>query len=195
MVNPSSPFTWASGLKSPIYCDNRMTLSYPQIRGDIVDGFCKLAADMQPFDVVAGVATAGIPHGALLADRLQLPFIYVRSKPKGHGRRNQIEGRCKPGQRVLVVEDLLSTGKSSLSAIDALMAEQLQIAGLIAIFTYELRVAQQAFSQVKYPVKTLTNFESLLSVAVAEGLVKEADLASLADWRNDPLSWSDQQKK
>ena len=145
-LSPQAPFTWASGLKSPIYCDNRITLSYPDIRTSIIKAFQEKAKNFQDFDTVAGVATAGIPHGALLAQALNLPFIYVRSKAKGHGRQNQIEGKISGNEKVLVIEDLISTGGSCLQAVDALQQEGCQVVGVLAIFTYGFQKAVDAFA-------------------------------------------------
>ncbi|MEO0732938.1 MAG: orotate phosphoribosyltransferase [Bacteroidota bacterium] len=194
-LQPQSPFTWSSGLRSPIYCDNRVLLSYPAIRKEIVSGLVGTAANFGELDGIAGVATAGIPHGALLADRLDLPFVYIRSKAKEHGRRNQIEGRVEPGKRYLVVEDLISTGGSSLKAIDALRAAGADIAGAVAIFSYEFPAATRAFSQADVPLATLSGYPSLLDEAVASGDISQADAEALATWREDPRAWSEAYEK
>ena len=188
---PRDPFTWASGLRSPIYCDNRVLLSYPAIRSEVVDALVELAGDFGPLDGIAGVATAGIPHGALLADRLGLPFLYIRSKAKEHGRQNQIEGRLENGKRYLVVEDLISTGGSSLKAIDALRAAGGAVAGAVAIFTYEFPAAARSFEQAEVPLATLSGYAALLEAAVSREYVPAEAAATLADWRQDPRAWSE----
>ena len=190
-LQPQNPFTWASGLRSPIYCDNRVLLSYPAIRTEVVDGLAELAAGFDDVYGVAGVATAGIPHGALLAERLGLPFVYIRSKAKEHGRQNQIEGRVEPGKRYLVVEDLISTGGSSLKAIDALRAAGGEIAGAVAIFTYAFPAAARAFEQADVPLQTISDYPTLLGEAVATGAITDADATALGNWREDPRAWSE----
>ena len=190
-LSPADPFTWASGLRSPIYCDNRVLLSFPKIRTEVIDGFVELAGGFDDVHGIAGVATAGIPHGALLADRLGLPFIYIRSKAKEHGRQNQIEGRIETGKRYLVVEDLISTGGSSLKAIDALKAAGGQVAGAIAIFTYAFPAAAHAFEQAEVPLKTLSDYPTLLTEAVATNAITETQAAALTSWREDPRAWSE----
>ena len=188
---PRRPFTWASGLRSPIYCDNRVLLSYPAIRNEVIAGFEAAASGFTQVDGVAGVATAGIPHGALLADRLGLPFVYIRSKAKAHGRQNQIEGRVEAGKRYLVVEDLISTGGSSLKAIDALRAAGGRIAGAVAIFSYEFPAAARAFAQADVQLATLSGYDSLLEAAAADDRITAEEAATLADWRQDPRAWSE----
>ena len=188
---PLKPFTWASGLRSPIYCDNRVLLSYPALRAEVIDALQRVAADFGPLDGVAGVATAGIPHGALLADRLGLPLVYVRSQAKAHGRQNQIEGRLEAGKRYLVVEDLISTGGSSLKAIDALRAAGGQVAGAVAIFTYGFPAAARAFRQADVPLATLSDYATLLDAAVTSDYVSADEAATLATWREDPRAWSE----
>lgn len=190
-LQPANPFTWASGLRSPIYCDNRVLLSYPAIRREVIAGLEALAADFDAIDGIAGVATAGIPHGALLADRLGLPFVYIRSRAKAHGRQNQIEGRVEPGKRYLVVEDLISTGGSSLKAVDALRAAGGKIAGAVAIFSYEFPAALRAFTQANVPLRTISGYETLLQQAEAMGSISAAEKEALAAWRNDPRAWSE----
>jgi len=190
-LQPQKPFTWASGLRSPIYCDNRVLLSYPAIRTEVIDGLVELAAGFDKVDGVAGVATAGIPHGALLADRLGLPFVYIRSKAKEHGRQNQIEGRVEPGSRYLVVEDLISTGGSCLKAIDALRAASGDIAGAVAIFSYEFPAALRAFDQAEVPLKTISGYSTLLEQAAATGTISGEDAKALSTWREDPRAWSE----
>lgn len=191
-LSPQTPFTWASGLKSPIYCDNRTLLSYPAIRDSVVEGLVEKSRLFPPFDVVAGVATAGIPHGALLADRLKLPFVYVRAKAKDHGRQNLIEGELKAGQRVLVIEDLISTGGSSLQAVDALREESSIVVGVLAIFSYEFESAKSAFQQANCPLETLSNYSTMTQVALESAYVGPEDQETLRQWRQDPKQWSAQ---
>ncbi|MEM6770001.1 MAG: orotate phosphoribosyltransferase [Bacteroidota bacterium] len=190
-LQPVTPFTWASGMRSPIYCDNRVLLSYPDIRNDVIAGLETLAQNFSDVEGIAGVATAGIPHGALLADRLGLPFVYIRSKAKEHGRQNQIEGRVAPGKRYLVVEDLISTGGSSLKAIDALRVAGGEIAGAVAIFSYEFPAAGRAFEQANVELQTISGYGTLLQEAAATGAISAEEAATLAEWRNDPRAWSE----
>lgn len=190
-LQPRDPFTWASGLRSPIYCDNRVLLSYPAIRSEVIEALCGDAGAIGRVDGVAGVATAGIPHGALLADCLDLPFIYVRSSAKEHGRRNQIEGRLEPGHRYLVVEDLISTGGSCLKAVEALRIAEAEVAGAVAIFTYQFPSAERAFERAEVPLRTLSHYSVLLEEAQATGAVTAREAAALADWRQDPRAWSE----
>ncbi|MBR4155910.1 MAG: orotate phosphoribosyltransferase [Bacteroidales bacterium] len=191
-LNPANPFTWASGLKSPIYCDNRVTLSYPQVRTFIREGFVKMCLDKfgKP-DVIAGVATGGIPQGALVAQELGLPFVYVRSEKKSHGMNNQIEGVINSGQSVVIIEDLVSTGKSSLNAVEALREKGAIIKGMLAIFTYGMDVATENFKNNKCELFTLTNYNALIQKAAEENYIRENDLASLLEWKNNPQAWSD----
>lgn len=189
-LRPRNPFTWASGLRSPIYCDNRVLLSYPAIRSEVIDGLAELAAGFDDVYGIAGVATAGIPHGALLADRLGLPFVYIRSQAKAHGRQNQIEGRVEPGNRYLVVEDLISTGGSSLKAIDALRGAGGDIVGAVAIFSYGFPAAARAFEQADVRLATLSSYPTLLDEAVAAAAITDEQAATLASWRQDPRAWS-----
>ncbi len=188
-LSPQNPFTWASGIKSPIYCDNRLTLSYPDVRKEIVTAFVELTSSFD-FEVIAGVATAGIPHGALLAYELNQPFIYVRSKAKEHGRKNQIEGKLEANQKVLVVEDLISTGGSSLKAVDALREAGAEVMGVIAIFSYSFDKAQQAFEAANCPFATLSNYEALLNVAIQQKYISQDDYATLRAWRASPETWN-----
>ena len=191
-LRPADPFTWASGLRSPIYCDNRVLLSYPEVRNQVIAAMGEAAGAMSAeISGVAGVATAGIPHGALLADRLDLPFLYIRSKAKEHGRRNQIEGRLESGKRYLVVEDLVSTGGSSLRAIEALRAAGGEVAGAIAIFSYEFPAARRAFAGAEVPLRTLSGYPTLLEEAVAGNYITAAEAATLAEWKDDPRAWSE----
>ncbi len=190
-LSPRDPFTWASGLRSPIYCDNRVLLSYPGIRREIVVALRRSAGAVEAVDGIAGVATAGIPHGALLADRLDLPFVYIRSSAKEHGRRNQIEGRLEPGKSYLVVEDLISTGGSSLRAIEALRGAGGRVAGALAIFTYEFPAAARAFDRAEVPLTTLSGYSALLAEAKEAGTITPAEAETLARWRQDPRAWSE----
>jgi orotate phosphoribosyltransferase len=188
-LSPREPFTWASGLLSPIYCDNRVALSHPEVRTFLKKSLAEKSADFGVFDVVAGVATAGIPHGALLADVLGLPFIYVRSGAKDHGRRNQIEGELQAGQRVLVIEDLISTGGSCLTAVDALRDAGAEVVGVLAIFQYGFDKAAQAFAAKGIPFETLTNYDALVQEAARSGYVSQEDLQTLSKWRENPDGW------
>ncbi|NND32843.1 MAG: orotate phosphoribosyltransferase [Saprospiraceae bacterium] len=188
-LNAKDPFTWASGIKSPIYCDNRIALSYPYVRNEIKKSLISQASQFTPFDGVAGVATAGIPHGAILADALGLPFIYVRNKAKGHGRQNVIEGEMNPGSNVLVIEDLISTGGSSMEAILSLQDAEFNITGLLAIFTYQLDYSTKKFKSNEIEVHTLTDYTTLISVAQELQYVDYDDLDLLSRWRKSPGSW------
>lgn len=183
-LNTENPFTWASGIESPIYCDNRLILSDVGARNQVVEALASLSRNHYPgVDCVAGVATAGIAHGALLANALSLPFAYVRSKPKGHGRQNQIEGRVWPGARALVVEDLISTGGSSLKAVEALREAGCEVQGVIAIFTYGLDKAGQAFRNAQCTLHTLSSFDILIQEAVRKGYLSEEKINYLLEWR------------
>ncbi|MEM9887632.1 MAG: orotate phosphoribosyltransferase [Bacteroidota bacterium] len=188
-LSPQNPFTWASGIQSPIYCDNRITLSYPHIRRGILEGFKSLAKDFEAFDAISGVATAGIPHGMLLADALNLPFSYVRSKAKEHGRQNQIEGKIEPGQRILMVEDLISTGGSSLKAVEAVRTVGAEVVGVLAIFTYGFQKAIDAFEDANCPFATLSNYKTLLKIAMAQKYIEAQDLNQLEKWSKHPEAW------
>lgn len=192
-LNDESPFTWASGRKSPIYCDNRITLSYPEIRTFIrqrfVDAILEQFGDV---DVIAGVATGGIAQGALVAQELGKPFVYVRSEEKKHGLTNQIEGEIKSGQSVVVIEDLVSTGKSSLIAVNALREKGCNVKGMVAIFTYNLDVAKKNFEDADVVLRTLTNYDRLIEVAKEEEYIKASAMESLAKWRENPEKWSEE---
>jgi orotate phosphoribosyltransferase len=189
-LQPSNPFAWASGWKSPIYCDNRKTLSFPEVRSYIRDSFADLIKDMYPkADMIAGVATGAIAHGALVADRLGLPFIYVRSGAKEHGLGNQIEGYYEKGQKVVVIEDLISTGGSSLSAVNALREAGCDVLGMVAIFTYEFKKAVDAFANEKCKLNTLSNYSTLVETAVKTGYIGQAEVETLKKWRLDPSTW------
>lgn len=188
-LNPQNPFTWASGIKSPIYCDNRIILSYPNIRDYVVYCLEKKTLDHQDFDVVAGVATSGIAFGALVADRLKKPMVYVRSKAKEHGRQNMIEGYLEGNEKVLVIEDLISTGGSSLKAVEALKAAGCEVVGVQAIFSYGFDKATAAFAEAECPFETLTNYSELLQEAVKSKYITEEDVASLSGWSKAPSEW------
>ncbi len=188
-LSPRDPFTWASGMLSPIYCDNRVALSHPGVRTYLKNCLAEKSAAFGEFDVVAGVATAGIPHGVLLADVLNKPFVYVRSSAKDHGRRNLIEGDLQEGQRVLVVEDLISTGGSCLVAVDALRDAGAEVVGVLAIFQYGFARAQQAFYEKQVDFQTLTNYDALAEEAARTGYVTGEDLNILKKWRENPDGW------
>ncbi|MCI0921790.1 orotate phosphoribosyltransferase [Sphingobacterium rhinopitheci] len=192
-LQPKSPFTWASGWKSPIYCDNRVTLSHPSIRTYIRQNLAQLIQEeFGSVDMISGVATAGIPQGVLVAQELGLPFSYVRSSAKDHGRQNLIEGEVVSGQRVVVVEDLVSTGKSSLQAVKALREAGCNVVGLISIFTYGLDQAKVNFAEAKCPLFSLCDYNALIQVAVDKSYVLESDIELLEQWRKDPANWSAQ---
>ena len=182
-LRPDAPFTWASGLKSPIYTDNRIALAFPGVRSQIADGLAALARSTGDFDAVAGVATAGIPHAALVADRLGLPLAYVRSSAKAHGRQNRIEGRLTPKQRVVVVEDLISTGGSSLEAVEALRDAGVVVVATLAIFTYGFEAAGARFAEADCPLHTLTDYPTLIAEAQSSGYVNADQIRILEDWR------------
>lgn len=188
-LSPQNPFTWASGIKSPIYCDNRLVLSYPDIRRSIIEAFAGLAETFEPYDLIAGVATAGIAHGALLAQHLDKPFAYVRSKPKGHGRQNMIEGLIKEGQRILVIEDLISTGGSSLAAVHALRERGCKVVATLAIFQYNFEQAAMRFKEADCPFETLTDYKALLSAARTQSMFGDDELSLLEKWYQDPHNW------
>lgn len=189
-LNPTQPFTWASGWKSPIYCDNRKALSFPYIRDFIKSEMCNVVFEQfAEAELMAGVATAGIAWGAMAADQLKLPYIYVRPKPKEHGLGNQIEGFYEKGQKVIVVEDLVSTGKSSLQVVDVLKAAGLEVVGMVSIFTYGFPAAEQAFKQYNLPYRSLTNFPVLIDLAIEKGIVSAEHQQVILKWREDPASW------
>jgi len=191
-LNNDNPFTWASGRKSPIYCDNRITLSYPEIRTFIRQRFVEVINEyFGEVDVIAGVATGGIAQGALVAQELGKPFVYVRSEEKKHGLTNQIEGEIHSGQTVVVIEDLVSTGKSSLIAVHALRDKGCNVKGMAAIFTYGLEVARKNFEEANVELHTLTNYDTLIQVAQKEEYIQQHQMQSLADWRSNPEKWSD----
>lgn len=191
-LSPNAPFTWASGIKSPIYCDNRLTLSYPAVRKDVEEGLAKLIKEHYPeAECLMGTATAGIAHAALAADILGLPMGYVRGGAKSHGRNNRIEGLVKEGMKVVVVEDLISTGGSSLECVDALREAGCEVIGMVAIFTYGMEKATVNFANKDCTFKTLTNYETLVEVAVENDYIKESDLEKLKAWKQNPSdeSW------
>ncbi len=189
-LQPANPFTWASGWKSPFYCDNRKTLSYPALRN-----FVKLEISriiMEQFgqvDAIAGVATGAIPQGALVADALNLPFVYVRSTPKNHGLENLIEGELRPGMKVVIIEDLVSTGGSSLKAVEAIRRDGCEVIGMVAAFTYGFDVAVKAFAEADVNLITMTNYEAVLEVALQTGYIDKLDVRTLEEWRKDPANW------
>ena len=193
-LRPDRPFTWASGRLAPVYTDNRLTLSHPDVRARLIDGFEALARRVGGVEGVAGTATAGIPHAALLADRLGLPMCYVRSEAKGHGKGNRVEGRVTPGQRVVVVEDLVSTGGSVLSAAEALRQSGAEPVAALAVFTYGFPEADRAFADAGLPLLTLTDFDALARAARQRGDLDDDALALLDAWRADPAGWSERVK-
>lgn len=190
-LQPNNPFVWASGWNSPIYTDNRKTLSYPDIRSFIKIELCRLILEnFTNVDAIAGVATGAIAQGALVADALGLPYVYVRSTPKDHGLENLIEGNLKPGARVVVIEDLISTGGSSLKAVAALRAGGSEVIGMAALFTYGFPVAEEAFEKAGVELVTLSNYNAMLDVAVESNYIRSSDLSTLKEWRKDPANWS-----
>ena len=189
-LSPEAPFTWASGWNSPIYTDNRKTLSYPDVRSFIKVELCRLILEnFGDADAVAGVATGAIAQGALVADTLGLPYVYVRSTPKDHGLENLIEGNLKPGQKVVVIEDLISTGGSSLKAVQAIRNAGCEVVGMAAIFTYGFPIAEEAFNKAGVKLLTLSNYNSMLEVALDSGYIKGEDIETLKEWRKDPANW------
>lgn len=189
-LQPNEPFTWASGWKSPFYCDNRKTLSFPAVRTFVKIGMVHVILEHFPeVDVIAGVATAGIPQAALIADTLNLPLVYVRSKPKDHGLENLIEGELKPNAKVVVIEDLVSTGGSSLKAVEALRKAGADVVGMVASFTYGFPVAAKAFEEANLQLVTLTDYENMVEEALSIGYIQERDLDLLHQWREDPANW------
>jgi len=184
-TNEADYFTWTSGIKSPIYCDNRLTMSFPEVRKKIVTAF-KVMLESLPYkpDVIAGCATAGIPHAAWLAEALDLPMVYVRSKPKGHGKENQIEGLVEKGQKAIVIEDLISTGGSSIEAADALREQGVEVEAVFAIFTYGLQKATNRFEEAAYPLHTITGFDHLLAALLDDQVITSEEEQNLLTWRN-----------
>lgn len=190
LLRPQEPFTWASGWHSPIYCDNRRILSHPELRAQVAQWLADKAMELYPeAEVVAGVATGAIAHGVLAADRMQKPFVYVRPKPKDHGTGSQIEGELAPGKKVVVIEDLISTGMSSLAAVNALRDAGAQVLGMVAIFTYGFDLAAQRFKEDKVRLDTLSNYSALVDVASETGYISSAAKSLLHEWRENPSEW------
>lgn len=189
-LRPNDPFTWTSGIKSPIYCDNRLTMSYPEIRDLIAESFAALIREQYPeTEVIAGTATAGIPHAAFVAQKLGLPMIYIRDKAKGHGKENQIEGLVKEGQKVIVIEDLISTGGSSIKAAQAVHQSGAEVLAVLAIFSYQLDRAVNGFVEAGIALQTLSNYSALIDVALREGAIAEGDIDLLRSWRENPAAF------
>jgi orotate phosphoribosyltransferase len=189
-LNHQNPFTWSSGWKSPVYCDNRLALSYPEIRSYVKEALAdSIRKNFPDAEYISGVATAGIPQGALTADLLNLPFVYVRPKPKDHGMGNLIEGKIDPGKKVVMIEDLISTGGSSLKAAQAMQEAGFKVIGMAAIFTYGFDVAEKSFEQAKIPLVCLSNFNYLLEEAVAKKYLDASQMAHVKSWRQDPANW------
>ena len=190
-LQPNNPFTWASGWKSPFYCDNRKTLSYPELRNYVKLEIVHAVLEKFPeVEAIAGVATGAIPQGALVADALSLPFVYVRSKPKDHGLENLIEGELRPGTKVVVVEDLISTGGSSLKAVEAIRKSGSEVIGMVASYTYGFPVAQKAFQDADVKLVTLTDYEHVVAEALETGYIADSDVKLLNEWRKDPAHWN-----
>ncbi|CAI2663772.1 orotate phosphoribosyltransferase [Apilactobacillus kunkeei] len=189
-LSPNEPFTWASGIKAPIYTDNRITISFPEVRTHIADGLSELIRNKFPeVKVIGGVATAGIPHAAIVADKMDLPMIYVRSKPKDHGRGKQMEGRINQQDPIVLIDDLLSTGKSVLNAAQALKNEGYNVIGVVAIFSYELPDSTKNFKEAGIEFDTLTNYSTIIEQAKAENSISDDELVVLRKWRDDPWNW------
>lgn len=189
-LQPNNPFTWASGWKSPFYCDNRKTLSYPDLRDYVKLEIVHVILEKFPeVDAIAGVATGAIPQGALVADELHLPFVYVRSKPKDHGLENLIEGDLRPGSKVVVIEDLISTGGSSLKAVEAIRKNGCDVVGMVASYTYDFPVAKKAFKDANVELITLTDYEHVVDEALETGYIDQEDVEILHEWRKDPANW------
>ncbi|MEH7011957.1 orotate phosphoribosyltransferase [Neobacillus niacini] len=190
-LKPNEPFTWTSGLRSPIYCDNRLTLSFPEVRKEIARGMQSIILkDYPDAEVIAGTATAGIPHAAWVSELLNVPMCYVRSKAKGHGKGNQIEGKVEKGQKVVVVEDLISTGGSVITAVQALREAGCEVLGVVSIFTYGLEKGKEAFAQEEIKSESLTDFTNLVEVAIEKGYISKNDQESLLSWSEAPAEWS-----
>ena len=190
-LNPKNPFQWASGWKSPIYCDNRIVLSFPEVRNYLCEQLVNQARAIygEKF-VIAGVATGAIGIGMLVANSMELPFVYVRPEPKSHGRRNQIEGQLKSDAKVLVIEDLVSTGKSSLAAIKALQSAGVEVIGMLAMFSYNFKISSQNFSSAAIKLNTLSDYDCLIKEAVSSGFIKQEDMKLLKSWRSNPSEWN-----
>lgn len=194
-LQPANPFTWASGWKSPIYCDNRKTLSYPEIRNFIKLELCRtILENYENVSAIAGVATGAIAQGAMVAEELNLPFVYIRSTPKDHGLENLIEGDLKPGSRVVVIEDLISTGGSSLKAVEAIRNAGCQVAGMVAIFTYGFPIAQEQFNEARVNLITLCNYDAILDEALKTDYIDESEIKTLQEWRKSPSTWGSKSK-
>ncbi|MBS4198894.1 orotate phosphoribosyltransferase [Bacillus sp. FJAT-49732] len=190
-LRPNNPFTWSSGLKSPIYCDNRMTLSYPALRKEIAQGLVDIIKNEFPnVELIAGTATAGIPHAAWVSDLLELPMCYVRSSAKSHGKGNQIEGKILEGQKAVVIEDLISTGGSAIAAAEALRSSGIEVLGIVSIFTYELDKGKQRLEEAKIKAVSLTDYSNLIRAALKKGIIEEKDVALLASFRENPEDWA-----
>ena len=189
-VSPKEPFTWTSGLKSPIYCDNRLTMSYPEVREKIITAFVNIIQTYYPeVEVIAGTSTAGIPHAAWIADRLKLPMVYIRSEAKKHGTGKQIEGTFQPHAKIVVIEDLISTGQSVIDAVNAAKSEGADVLGVAAIFTYKLDLGTSAFHDLNIDYHTITDYTSLIDAALRNGLVDQEDISRLESWKKSPESW------
>lgn len=189
-LNPTNHFTWASGWHSPIYCDNRKILSYPAARKLVYESFAEVIAKLYPeAEIIAGVATGAIAHGVLVAEKMQKPFIYVRSSPKAHGLTNQVEGEYSKGAKVVVIEDLVSTGGSSLSAVEALRDAGCEVLGMVAIFTYGFPTAEENFAKAAVRLNTLSNYNAMIKLAIEQGYVAADQQETLSQWRKDPASW------
>ncbi|MBB6449358.1 orotate phosphoribosyltransferase [Geomicrobium halophilum] len=189
-LKPNDPFTWSSGMKAPIYCDNRLTLSFPALRTKIAAAFSeRIRTTFPQADMVAGTATAGIPHAALVADRMEVPMVYVRGKAKGHGKQNQIEGNVEDGQKVVVVEDLISTGGSAIDAAKTLERTGADVLGIIAIFSYGLAIGKHNLAEANFQLETLTDFDTLITASVKNGTIDEDDQKVLQAWQEDPEIW------
>lgn len=189
-LNPATPFTWASGWNSPIYCDNRKILSYPPVRKQVYEAFAQIIAEKYPeAEIIAGVATGAIAHGVLAAEKMGKPFIYVRSAPKSHGMTNQVEGEYHQGAKVVVIEDLVSTGGSSLNAVEALRDAGCDVLGMVAIFTYGFPKAEQNFAAANVKLDTLSNYNAMIGQAIEQGYVQASELETLKEWRQSPETW------
>lgn len=194
-LKPHEPFTWSSGIQSPIYCDNRLTMSYPNLRKEIANALVKLIqTHFQDAEVIAGTATAGIPHAAWVSDQMELPMCYVRSKAKAHGKGNQIEGRVKSGQKVVVVEDLISTGGSVITAVEALRQAGCHVLGVVSIFTYGLEAGEKQLEKANVKAYSITDYESLLEVALDKNYIEKKDIETLQAWRQHPEEWGKQKE-
>ena len=190
-LQPNNPFTWASGWKSPFYCDNRKTLSYPDLRNYVkFEVVHTILEEFPEVEAIAGVATGAIPQGALVADALHLPFVYVRSKPKDHGLENLIEGELRPGMKVVVIEDLISTGGSSLKAVEAIRKNACEVIGMVASYTYGFPVAKKAFKEASVKLVTLTDYEHVVAEALETGYIADDEVELLHEWRKDPANWN-----